>query len=60
MPFLSDFSPEVIDFLIRMEKNKQKTHDERPFLQIPVPEIPNLPENEHKNEENSEIIVLDI
>jgi hypothetical protein len=60
MPFLTDFSPEMIDFLIKMEKNKQKTLDERPFLQIPAPEMPILPENEQKTEENSEIIVLDI
>jgi|TARA_R100000008_G_scaffold86809_1_gene81778 hypothetical protein len=60
MPFLTDFSPEMIDFLIKMEKNKQKTLDERPFLQIPAPEMTILPENEQKTEENSEIIVLDI
>ncbi len=60
MPLLTDISPEMIDFLIEMEKNKQKTLNERPFLQIPAPEMPILPKNEQKSEENSEIIVLDI
>ena len=60
MPFLTDFSPEMIDFLIKMEKSRQKTLDKRPLLQIPAPQMPILSESEQKSEENSEIIVLDI
>ena len=60
MPLLPNIPPELIDLLIEMEKNKQKIQYERPFLQIPAPKVPNFPKNDQKNEENSEIIVLDI
>ena len=60
MPLLPNISTELIDFLIEIEKNKQKAQYERPFLQIPDPNMLNLPQNEEKDEEKDEIIILDM
>ena len=60
MPFLPDISPELIDFLIRKEKEEQEKQCERPFLQIPAPQMPIIPQKDEKIEENEEIIVLDM
>tara|TARA_R110000824_G_scaffold67377_2_gene174456 strand:+ start:10408 stop:10590 length:183 start_codon:yes stop_codon:yes gene_type:complete len=60
MPLLPNISPELIDFLIKKEKKEQL---ERPFLQIPAPNIAILPpkkaENYPENEENG-VIIIDI
>jgi len=61
MPFLPEFSPKLIDFLIEMEKKEQEEQENRPFLQIPAPKMPILPlkndEKEPKNDENGAIIM---
>ena len=62
MPFSIDFSyidPEIIDLLIKKEKEDQNNSDERPFLQIPAPNQPiNIKEVEM--EEKESIIVIDL
>ena len=63
MPFLTDIPPELIDFLIQIEKKEQKEQENRPFLQIPVPNLTQIPsENSEKSPKNNEndVIVLDI
>jgi len=60
MPLLPHIPPELIDFLIQKEKNKQKEQEKQPFLQLPVPELVQMPQKEEKNDENNEIIVLDM
>jgi hypothetical protein len=66
MPFLYDISPELIDFLIEMEKieqKKQENDQNRPFLELPVPHLDEKPPKMDENDENSENtgeIVIDL
>ena len=62
MPFLPKISPKLIDFLIEKEKNEQKRHYERPFLQVPPPQIPLFPVNEAQKEpeKDDNIIIIDL
>jgi len=60
MPFLPDIPPELIDFLIEKEKREQEKQHEMPFLQLPLPEMAQIPQKKEKNEENEGIIVLDM
>ena len=62
MPVLPYISPELIDFLIEKEKNEQKKQHERPFLQLPIPHLTEIPENKgQKNpEKDDKTIVIDL
>jgi hypothetical protein len=66
MPIFPDFpdiDPEMIDILIKKEREEQKNAYEYPFLQLPTPNRPQNPEFYEKMEEkeqNSEIIVIDL
>tara|TARA_R100000152_G_C6689064_1_gene121123 strand:+ start:302 stop:493 length:192 start_codon:yes stop_codon:yes gene_type:complete len=63
MPLLQDddnIDPELIDFLIEKEKKDKQDQYERPFLQLPVPELPPIPIKEEEIEEDSGVIVVDI
>ena len=65
-PNFFDFDPELIDILIKKEKEEkeeQNSEDYRPFLQIPVPsysENPEIREISEKKEKNNEIIIIDL
>ena len=59
MPILPEIPPDLIDFL--KQKKEQKEQENRPFLQIPAPNMPQIPpkkvENKDENEENGAIIM---
>jgi len=60
---MSFFSPDLIDFLIRMEKIKQKEQENeqiRPFLELPVPYLEENPQKIDENDENTGEIVIDL
>ena len=61
MPILPEIPPDLIDFLIQKQKKEQKEQENRPFLQIPAPNMPQIPpkkvENKDENEENGAIIM---
>ena len=62
-PNFFDIDPEIIDILIKKEKEEQNSEDYRPFLQIPAPSCPKNPEIHEileKQEKNSEIIIIDL
>ena len=67
MPFLTDISPELIDFLIKKEKKEQEKDHEMPFLQLPVPYMPEIegqnsqknPQND-QNDDNQGAIIIDL
>jgi len=58
---IDEIDPELIDLLIEKEKEKKRESQyERPFLQLPVPELAPIPEIEEKIEEKVGVIVVDI
>tara|TARA_R110000824_G_scaffold304984_1_gene492743 strand:+ start:429 stop:626 length:198 start_codon:yes stop_codon:yes gene_type:complete len=63
MPIFPDFpdiDPEMIDILIKKEREDQKNAYERPYLQLPTPYGPKNPEYYKEKEEkqdNSEIVI---
>ena len=64
MPILPEIPPDLIDFLIQKQKKEQKEQKEqedRPYLQIPAPNMPQIPpkkaEKKGENEENGAIIM---
>jgi len=63
MPLSPDISPELLDFLIQKEKKEQKEQEKQPFLQLPVPNLPqkpvNLPQKPEKNG-NNDVIIIDL
>jgi len=63
MPIIPEIPPDLIDFLIQMEKEEQKKQENRPYLYIPVPNMPEIPpkkeEIEEKDKENG-VIIIDI
>jgi len=64
MPLLPVFDPEMIDLLIKKEKEEQNSAFERPFLQLPTPNCPDTPQYSEKHEEKennaSKVIEIDI
>jgi hypothetical protein len=63
LPICPDIDPEIIDILIKKEREEQDITQERPFLQIPVPnlvEIPQIYEKKEKKQNNNEIIIIDL
>ena len=60
MPFLPYISPELIDFLIEKEKNEQKKQYERPFLQLPVPNLVEYDDKNSENEDDNSVIIIDL
>ena len=63
MPNLLEIPPDLIDFLIQKQKKEQKEQENRPFLQIPAPNMPQFPpKDEEIREENEEngAIILDV
>ena len=62
-PTYADKDPELIDILIKKEREEQKEREEahkQPFLQLPMPEPPPYYEKEPKKENNDEIIIIDL
>jgi len=61
MPVLEnwDIDLEMIDILIKKEREEQNNAYERTFLQLPMPSYENFPKNEKNNEEH-DIIVIDL
>jgi|GEM_PF-5460299 len=58
---IDEIDPELIDLLIEKEKEKKRESQyERPFLQLPVPELAPIPEIEEEIEEKVGVIVVDI
>ena len=64
MPQLPVFDPEMIDLLIKKEKEEQNIAFERPFLQLPTPNSPVGTQYSEKHEEKenntSKVIEIDI
>ena len=63
LPEISDFDLEMINILIRKAQKEQNTAQERPFLQLPVPYLPESPEfyeKPDKKQNNDEIIIIDL
>ena len=64
MPQLPVFDPEMIDLLIKKEKEEQNIAFERPFLQLPTPIPPTSTQYSEKHEEKenntSKVIEIDI
>ena len=63
-PTYADIDPELIDILIKKEREEQKEREEahkQPFLQLPMPNLPqkpvNLPPKPEKNGNNNVIII---
>jgi len=59
-PAYADIDPELIDILIKKEREEQNGATERPFLQLPMPEAPPNYKKQPKKENNDEIIIIDI
>jgi len=57
---LVEISPDLIDFLMKMEGKQQETASEQSFLQLPLKTQPQIREKKEKKEENSNIIVIDL
>ena len=58
---IEEIDPEFLEFLIEKEKKESEIQHERPFLQLPVPELaPILPPKEEKDEENEGVIIIDM
>jgi|19_taG_2_1085344.scaffolds.fasta_scaffold00154_33 hypothetical protein len=58
---IDEIDPELIDLLIEKEKEKKRESQyERPFLQLPVPELAPIPKIEEEIEEKVGVIVVDI
>jgi len=54
LPINWDIDPEMINILIKKEREEQNNAHERPFLQLPIPlSIEEIP----KNDENDTIII---
>ena len=63
LPIEWEIDPEMIDLLIKKEQEEQNNAQERPFLQLPMPNPPNLPEFTPKNDEkddNDGVIIIDL
>ena len=60
MPQLPVFDPEMIDLLIKKEKEEQNIAFERPFLQLPTPYIMEKPQKNDENEEKNDVIIIDL
>ena len=63
LPICPDIDLEVIDLLIKKEREEQNIGQERPFLQLPVPnlvELPQIYEKKEKKQNNNEIIIIDL
>ena len=66
LPTIWDIDPEMIDLLIKREQEEQNNAQERPYLQLPVPNQPNqpnLPNFAPKNDEDDEdngVIIIDL
>jgi len=62
-PNFFDINPEIIDILIKKEREEQNNDQFRPFLQLPAPhaaENPETPEIDEKSEKNDKIIIIDL
>jgi len=60
---ISDFDLEMINILIKKEREEQNNAFGRPFLQIPAPNplnCPKLREITEEKQNNDEIIIIDI
>ena len=58
---IDEIDPEFLEFLIEKEKKENEIQYERPFLQLPVPElVPILPPKEEESEENEGVIIIDM
>ena len=63
MANLGDIDLDLIDFLIEIEKQRQKEQSEdekRPFLQLPVEKPPFWEEKDQKSEKNDENDIIEI
>ena len=63
LPIEWDIDPEMVDLLIKKEQEEQNEAQERPFLQLPTPNTPNLPELAPKNDEKDDddgVIIIDL
>ena len=63
LPIEWEIDPEMVDLLIKKEQEEQNNAQERPFLQLPMPNPPNLPEFAPKNDEkddNDGVIIIDL
>tara|TARA_A100001391_G_scaffold91396_1_gene60348 strand:- start:717 stop:917 length:201 start_codon:yes stop_codon:yes gene_type:complete len=63
LPIEWDIDPEMVDLLIKKEQEEQNEAQERPFLQLPTPNPPNLPELAPKNDEKDDddgVIIIDL
>jgi hypothetical protein len=63
LPEISDFDLEMINLLIKKEREEQNAAHERPFLQLPIPGPPENPEFYEELDEkqnNNEIIIIDL
>ena len=65
-PTYADIDPELIDILIKKEREEQKEQEKReeaqkqPFLQLPMPVPPPNYEKPIKKENSDKIIIIDI
>tara|TARA_R100001594_G_scaffold118392_1_gene153705 strand:+ start:339 stop:521 length:183 start_codon:yes stop_codon:yes gene_type:complete len=57
---LVEISPDLIDFLMKMEEKQQKNTSKQPFLQLPLKAQPQIQEKKEQKEENNNIIVIDL
>lgn len=58
---IEEIDPEFLEFLIEKEKKENEIQYERPFLQLPVPELtPILPPKEEESEESEGVIIIDM
>jgi hypothetical protein len=66
LPDISIIDLEMIDFLIRKHENEQNEENkaqERPFLQVPVPNELNLPKTVPEGgeeEQNNGVVIIDL
>ena len=60
MPSIPDFSDidlEIINILIKKEREEQENAQKQPFLQLPMPIPPLQSETTQKDEENSSSVI---
>jgi len=59
-PDFADIDLEIINILIKKEREEQNNTQKQPFLQLPLLEPPSNYEKEPKKENNDNIIIIDL